>query len=66
LYLDLDPGNYEGPRRFFGHRSIDTTTLYYTGVESAAASRLYDIKVLELVGLDDPAPKPRGRRGGGR
>jgi integrase len=66
LYLDLDPGNYEGPRRFLGHRDINTTTTYYTGLESAAAARLYDAKVLELVGLDDTAPKPRGRRGGGR
>lgn len=66
LYLDLDPGNYEGPRRLLGHRDINTTTTYYTGLESAAAARLYDAKVLELVGLDDTAPKPRGRRGGGR
>ena len=63
IALTLDPGNYELVRRLLGHRSIDTTTMYYTGLEAAAAARLYDAKVLAMRERPDP---PRGGRTGRR
>ena len=42
IYLDAIPSGYEVVRRVLGHRSIDTTTAYYTGLESAAAVRHFD------------------------
>ena len=42
LYLESHPGAYEVARRVLGHRSIDTTTTFYTGLETAAAARHFD------------------------
>ena len=46
LYLDANPGGHEIVRRVLGHRSIDTTTTYYSGLETAAAVRHYDTAIL--------------------
>ena len=48
IYLDANPGGYEIVRRVLGHRSIDTTTAYYTGQETAAAIRHFDHTILKL------------------
>jgi integrase len=48
IYLDANPGGYEVVRRVLGHRSINTTTAFYTGVEAAAAVRHFDNVVLKL------------------
>ncbi len=48
LYLDRNPGGYEVCRRILGHRSVDTTTRFYAGMETAAASRHYDEQILIL------------------
>jgi integrase len=48
LYLDANPGSYEVVRRVLGHRSIETTTSYYTGLETAAAVRHFDATILKL------------------
>jgi integrase len=48
IYLDAKPGGYEVVRRVLGHRSIDTTTAYYTGVETAAAVRHFDGVISKL------------------
>ena len=48
LFLDANPGAYEVIRRVLGHRSIDTTTSYYTGLETAAAVRHFDNTILKL------------------
>ena len=48
LYLDANPGAYEVVRRVLGHRSIDTTTSFYTGLETAAAVRHFDKAILNL------------------
>ena len=42
LYLDARPGEYEPLRRLLGHRSIATTTGYYTGAETAQAVKRFD------------------------
>ena len=54
LFLDANPGSYEVMRRVLGHRSIATTTAFYTGLETAAAVRHFDATILKL------------RKGGGR
>ena len=48
LYLDQNPGSYEVVRRVLGHRSIDTTTAFYTGLETPAAVRHFDETILHL------------------
>ena len=48
LYLDRNPGGYEVCRRILGHRSMDTTTRFYAGMETAAASRHFDEEILKL------------------
>ena len=48
LYLDANPGSYEVMRRVLGHRSIETTTAFYTGLETAAAVRHFDATILKL------------------
>ena len=47
LALQEAPGNYEQARRLLGHSSIDTTTLYYTGLDGAAAAAVYQGRLLE-------------------
>jgi integrase len=49
LYLEEYPGRYEDVRRFLAHRSINTTTKFYTGLETAAAVRRYDEVILKLL-----------------
>jgi integrase len=46
LHLDRRPGEYEAVRRVLGHKSINTTTNYYTGLDTAAAARRFDEGVL--------------------
>jgi len=48
LFLDANPGAYEVVRRVLGHRSIDTTTGFYTGLETPAAVRHFDKTILNL------------------
>ena len=48
LYLDQKPGGYEVCRRILGHRSMDTTTRFYAGMETAAANRHFDDEILKL------------------
>lgn len=46
LCLQEAPGSYEQARRLLGHRSVDTTTLYYTGLDTARAVALYQERLL--------------------
>ena len=48
LFLDANPGSYEVMRRVLGHRSLETTTAFYTGLETAAAVRHFDATILKL------------------
>jgi len=56
FYLDRHPGAYGLISRVLGHRSVDTTTRYYTGLESAAAVRQFNKVILGL--RDDRGPPP--------
>ena len=47
-FLDAHPGQHEVTRRVLAHRSIETTTAFYTGCETAAAVRHYDETILKL------------------
>jgi integrase len=63
LFLDANPGGYEVVRRVLGHRKSDTTTAFYTGLESAAAVRHFDAEILRLRSLAGPAEHPAAKRG---
>lgn len=68
VYLDQNPGAYALMSRVLGHRSVDTTIRYYTGLESAAAVRQYNKVILGLRDdrnpLDSDRPITRRRRRG--
>ena len=53
-YLDSHPGAYGVIRLVEGHKSVDTTTKYYCGVERDAALKHYDA---HIIGLRDPEAK---------
>lgn len=42
LQLDAHPGSYETVRRLLGHKSLKTTTHFYTGLETRQAVKHYD------------------------
>ena len=41
-YLQAHPGDYETVRRMLGHRTIDTTVSFYTGLEAGESARRVD------------------------
>jgi hypothetical protein len=45
-HLKRCPGAYETVRQILGHRSIDTTIAYYTGLEAEFAAIDFDAAVL--------------------
>jgi hypothetical protein len=45
-----------------GHKSVNTTTLYYAGMETKSALRRYDEQVLRLRDSSDALPSPGARR----
>jgi integrase len=48
VFLDRNPGAYEVVRRVLAHASINTTTEFYTGSETAAAVSHFDEVILDL------------------
>ena len=60
LYLDHDPGAYELMRRVLGHASLNKTINAYTGLETAAANRHFDERVLRLREATRNLPTRRG------
>ncbi len=70
IFLDQKPGQYEVMRRVLGHRSIATTTSYYTGAEQRAAgahfARVLDErrKLLSAKVQAPDASKTANKRGG--
>ena len=63
LYLDQNPGSHEVVRRVLAHRSLETTTAFYTGFETKAAARHFDEVILDKRRSAVPT---KIRRGGGR
>ena len=47
LYLRVNKGDYETVRRVLAHRSIVTTTKFYTGLVTAPAVRHFDEIILK-------------------
>ena len=39
IYLDRNPGDYATVQQVLGHKSLNTTTSIYTGMETRAAGR---------------------------
>ena len=50
VYLKANPGAYGVVRLLHGHKSVETTTKYYCGMETAAAVQLFDQNMLKLQG----------------
>ena len=48
IFLDQNPGQHEVVRRVLGHKSINTTTSFYTGLETAAAVRHFGAAILKM------------------
>jgi integrase len=56
IILDGNPGSYAQVQRLLGHKRLNTTMQFYTGMESKAALAHYDAQIMRL----------RGEAGGGR
>jgi integrase len=61
LYLDKNPGAYGVIRLLLGHKSVNTTTQFYCGMETPAAFRHYDEHILER--REASPAKRAGRKG---
>lgn len=61
-YLDAHPGAYGLVRLLLGHKSVNTTTRYYCGVEATAAFQHYDGFVDRL--RTEPRINARQQKGG--
>jgi integrase len=61
LHLDAHPGDYETVRRVLAHRSIQTTSDFYTGLETSAAARHFDKTILNLR-EESSAKGPKGMK----
>jgi len=61
LHLRAYPGDYETVRRLLGHKSIATTTGFYTGMEVGASFERYDSLIQSLRAAGEQ--KRRQRRG---
>ena len=47
FYLERHPGQYETVRRLLGHKSVDTTMMFYAEFEGLAARKLYASHLLD-------------------
>jgi integrase len=67
IYLDPNPGAYGLIRLVAGHKSVETTTKFYSGMEGPAAMRRFDEQILKLRHAAVPpaptTPRPRPVRG---
>jgi hypothetical protein len=67
IYLDQNPGAYGLIRLVEGHKSVETTTRFYSGMEGPAAMRRFDEQILKLRHGPVPpvptTPRPRSSRG---
>jgi len=63
FYLDNHPGGYEVVRRILAHKSMETTTRFYAGMETASASKHFDSEVLKLRDSLRAKSEQEGRHG---
>lgn len=54
LVLDAEPGNYETPRQFLGHKSIRTTVDAYAGFDSRRAALHHQHLVEQALAAEKP------------
>jgi integrase len=66
LYLDRSPGDYVTVQRVLGHRSLNTTTTIYTGMETRAAGRHFVDVIRGRLAAGTSAKPAGGARSGGR
>jgi integrase len=72
-YLKSHPGHYETVRRILGHKDIETTIRYYTGLEAEFAAISFDATVLsdrkasraQAAGVFGAKAAAKARRAGG-
>ena len=53
IYLKHNPGDYETVRRLLGHKSIQTTTKFYCGLETIAATEQFGKLIREHIEFAD-------------
>lgn len=58
LYLEHNPGGYEVMRRVLGHKSMETTTSFYTGFETRGATRHFDETIMSIRQTPPKGKKP--------
>jgi len=61
ILLDQNPGSHAQVQRLLGHKRLNTTMQFYTGMESKAALAHYDAQIMQLR---DEAGGGRRRKGG--
>ncbi len=52
FYLKHNPGDYETVRRFLGHRSLQTTVLFYCGLETMEATQQFGKLIRQRIKFD--------------
>jgi integrase len=62
LVLDREPGAYETVRQVLGHKNLETTRRFYTGIDSRRAARHHQILIDEL--RKNVRQAPQSRHGG--
>lgn len=59
LVLDAEPGNYETPRQFLGHKSIRTTVDAYAGYDSRRAALHHQRLVEQALAAEKPTRRSK-------
>jgi integrase len=66
IFLDQRPGQYEVVRQVLRHRSIETTTSFYSGAETRSAGEHYAAVIDRLRQVPHRTSRSRRGRGGDR
>jgi hypothetical protein len=66
IILKHRPGEYELVRRVLGHRNVQTTMSFYTGLETTQAGRLFGDMIGGMIFTDEDDPKGPSTRSGRR
>jgi hypothetical protein len=60
VMLNHSPGNFEGVRQLLGHHSVDTTSAFYTGIDSRRAARHHQRLIDEILNTPSGRQRKRG------